>query len=515
MEEHQGQWNHQDWLALLDRVKQSSYWPLNPAEMGAVLEEVKDAWLKDQRERQAGEAVTNSGALRPEEERLLIILRQYQTFSDPDDAEAFYYASQHGISKERFAELRKRARQEHEREQAAASSACPACGASLLEGAVACMDCGFLIGSGGSGAAAAKEDVNLCPNPACGVANPPGVHYCGRCAAPLPLPLGVLIHGKYRVKKHLATGGFALIYLAEELRTKRDVVIKEMICNDPQEFAIRLNFFRREAEALRMLGPVPAVPRLLDLLEQGTTAHLVMEFVPGRDLLKVMQDNGNRPFPVDQVAEWSGQVCDVLGYMHAQSPPWVYRDMKPDNVMLLPDGKSVKLLDFGTARDLGKTVKERMGTRTRVYTEGYAPPEQIVGKPEPRSDLFALAATMFHLVTGQVPEGFFTAREVEAKLAEPGAIPNGQRWFYELIRTNLAEDVEERYHTAAEIKADLEKRAITREASCPGCGQVNKVRTPSCGRCKRALTPLRNCFHCGQAYPLGSRSCPGCGNRVR
>src|SRR5205807_1181882 len=138
--------------------------------------------------------------------------------------------------------------------------------------------------------------------------------------------------------------------------------------------------------------------------------------------------------------------------------------------MLLPDGKSVKLLDFGTACDLGKTAKERMAAKTRVYTEGYAPPEQIVGRPEPRSDLFALAATMYHLVTGQAPEGYFTAREIEAKLAEPGAIPNGQRWFYELIRTNLAEDVEERYHTAGEIKADLEKRAITREANCPGCG---------------------------------------------
>ena len=84
----------------------------------------------------------------------------------------------------------------------------------------------------------------------------------------------------------------------------------------------------------------------------------------------------------------------------------------------LPDGGTIRLIDFGTARDLGAGAKERGVAKTKVYTEGYAPPEQVVGKPEPRSDLFALAGTLYHLLTGKSPEGFYTARELETQLAE-------------------------------------------------------------------------------------------------
>ena len=146
------------------------------------------------------------------------------------------------------------------------------------------------------------------------------------------------------------------------------------------------------------------MPRVHDLIEQGQTAYLVLEFIRGKDLLKIMEADNNKPFPLDMVIEWSKNICDVLQHMHTQSPPLIHRDLKPDNVMLLEDMRSIKMIDFGTARDLGKTVKEQMKAKTRVYTEGYAPPEQIVGKPEPRSDLFALAGTMYHLLTGKAPE---------------------------------------------------------------------------------------------------------------
>ena len=115
------------------------------------------------------------------------------------------------------------------------------------------------------------------------------------------------------------------------------VAIKDMICADPQEFAIRLNFFRREAEILRSLESIPIVPRVYDLIEQGQTAHLVLEFIRGQDLLKIMEANNNKPFPLDQVIEWAKSICDVLTHMHTQSPPLVHRDLKPDNIMLLED----------------------------------------------------------------------------------------------------------------------------------------------------------------------------------
>jgi serine/threonine-protein kinase len=371
----------------------------------------------------------------------------------------------------------------------------------------------------GETAGEAEGAPNLCPNPACGVANPPGERNCQRCGTVLPHPPGTLLHGRYRIERLLAQGGFGAVYLASDTKGgNRQVAIKDMICADPQEFAIRLNFFRREAEILRSLSDVPIVPRFHDLIEQGQTAHLVMEFIRGQDLLKLMEANNNAPFSLEQVIDWGKAICDVLGHMHTQSPSIVHRDMKPDNIMLLEDGRSIKMIDFGTARDLGRTQQDWKKQKTRVYTEGYAPPEQIIGRPEPRSDLFALAGTMYHLATGKPPDGYHTARELEAQLGESGgAIPPDQRWFYELIKINLAEDINERYFSAREIKADLEKRRVTREVACPKCQQVNKVREPYCSKCAEPLTdPTPPCQHCGyQHNRMGSRYCIHCGNRYR
>lgn len=395
-------------------------------------------------------------------------------------------------------------------------SECPACKAALLPGAIACMDCGYLLQP--DGAADAEGAPNLCSNPACGVANPPGERYCQRCSNPLPHPPGTLLNGRYRIERQIAVGGFGAVYLATDTKAaNRPVAIKDMICADPQEFAIRLNFFRREAEILKSLDKMPIVPRVYDLIEQGNSALLALEYIRGTDLLKLMESNNNKPFPVEQVAEWGRSICDVLTHMHSQSPPLVHRDLKPDNIMLLEDQRSIKLIDFGTARDLGRSQKERKAAMTRVYTEGYAPPEQIVGKPEPRSDLFALAGTLYHLATGKAPEGFYTARELEGQLNDGnGAISAEHRWFFELLKINLAEDVNDRYFSAREIKADLEKRRVTREINCPKCKALNKVREPYCAKCAEPLTDVTPpCHHCGKTNRMGSRCCIHCGNRLR
>jgi len=398
----------------------------------------------------------------------------------------------------------------------AAPSACPACGSKILPGAISCMDCGFLIqGSGGTGESEVQP--TICPNPACGVANPPGDRACVRCGTPLPTASGTMIAGRYRIEKLLAQGGFGSVYLATDTKGQdKKMVIKEMICNDPAEFQIRLNFFRREAETLRLLEPFPIVPRFTELVEQGQMAYLIMEFIRGQDLLKLMEANSNKPFALEQVISWGQQICDVLNYMHGQTPPLVHRDLKPDNVMLLEDQKTIKMIDFGTARDLGKTAKEKQAAKTRVYTEGYASPEMIVGKPEPRSDLFLLAGTLYHLATGEPPEGYQTARSLEEKLAQPNGVPAAYRWFYELIRINLAEDVNDRYFSAEEFKRDLGKRQVTTEVACVKCQQSNKVREPYCSKCAEALTqPTPACYHCGKTNRMGSRCCIHCGNRLR
>jgi predicted Ser/Thr protein kinase len=400
---------------------------------------------------------------------------------------------------------------------AGSSTSCPSCGSSLPAGAIACMDCGFLLQ--GDGAAAEPEGPpNLCTNPACGVANPPGERTCQRCGTPLPVAAGTLLHGRYRLDKLLAMGGFGAVYKATDTKNgDREVAIKDMIGGDPQEFAIRLNFFRREAEILRTLAAVPIVPRVFDFIQQGQSAHLVMEFIRGQDLLKLMEARGNKPFALPQVIEWGKAVCDVLIHMHSQTPPLIHRDLKPDNIMLLEDERSIKMIDFGTARDLGRTIKERMAGKTRVYTEGYAPPEQIVGKPEPRSDLFALAATLYHLATGKAPEGFYTAKELDTQLADPNSpLPAPQRWFYELIKINLSEDMNDRCFSAREIKADLERQRVTKEVACPKCRSANKVRSPYCVKCAEPMTDATApCSSCGKNNRMGSRFCIHCGNRLR
>src|SRR5476649_1781937 len=234
--------------------------------------------------------------------------------------------------------------------KAAAPTKCPACSSTLNEGAVACMDCGFML-QADTGPAEPEGPPNLCANPACGVANPPGERNCQCCGNPLPIAGGTLLHGRYRLEKLLKMGGFGAVYRGVDTKQgDRPVAIKDMIGNDPQEFAIRLNFFRREAEILRALETVPIVPRVYDFIHQGQTAHLVMEFIRGKDLLDIMEANGNKPFPIPLVVEWGKAICDVLETMHTQSPPLIHRDLKPDNIMLLEDQRSIKMIDFGTAR---------------------------------------------------------------------------------------------------------------------------------------------------------------------
>ncbi|NDH04779.1 hypothetical protein EBX93_02500 [bacterium] len=290
-----------------------------------------------------------------------------------------------------------------------------------------------------------------------------------------------------------------------------------MICEDPGEFDIRLNFFRREADILKSLNSVPIVPKVYDLIEQGERAYLVLEFIKGKDLMKILEANNHSPFPIESVVEWGRNICDVLQHMHSQVPPLVHRDLKPENVMLLEDKKSIKMIDFGTARDLGKNQKDRHAAKTKVYTEGYAPLEQIAGKPEPRSDLFALACTLYQLATGKAPEGSVTVHEIDQLLKDSSnPIPAQSKWLFEMIKVNLNEDPNERYYSAREIKADLEKKQVTKEIPCPKCAAMNKVRQPFCGKCAEPLTDSTPpCYYCGKNNRMGSRCCIHCGNRLR
>jgi serine/threonine-protein kinase len=156
------------------------------------------------------------------------------------------------------------------------------------------------------------------------------------------------------------------------------------------------------------------------------------------------------------------------------------------------------------------------GKMTVVYTPGYAPPEQILGKPEPRSDLFSLAATLYHLATGKEPSGTETAAEIQSMLDDPRSpIPPDYRWLFEVLKINLSEDPNDRYYSAQEFKADLERRCVTTEMACPKCQAANRVRMPYCRRCAAPLTAVFECRHCNRTNHKGSRCCIHCGKWLR
>ena len=206
---------------------------------------------------------------------------------------------------------------------------CPSCGSSLVPNSVACMDCGHLLI--GVPSAPGGDRPKICVNTSCGVANPPDERHCRSCKVALPEFPGTVLHGRYELKKLLKIGGFAAIYLAMDLRSQKEVVIKDMICPDPAEFAIRSNFMRREVEILRALDAVPIFARVYDFIHEGALARIVMEFIRGRDLIDILEGNGNRPFAFDTVVRWGLIMCDGLTAMHSMRPPILHRDIKPDN----------------------------------------------------------------------------------------------------------------------------------------------------------------------------------------
>ena len=233
------------------------------------------------------------------------------------------------------------------------------------------------------------------------------------------------------------------VYLAEDRsRDGLQCVIKQLTnkYSDPDEQMEAVRLFQREAAILRNLNH-PGIVRIFDdyATEDGRY-FLVMDYVPGKNL-EVMLNTGG-PFTGEMVTQMAIQCCEVLEYLHSQDPPVIYRDLKPSNLMLTPDGRIV-FIDFGIARSF--TPKE---AATRVVTAGYSPPEQYFGKPETRSDLYALGATMAHLLTGRRPKPL--------NVSAPGLQVTGVLDSLDnLCRRLTAHDPEDRPPTALSVRYDL------------------------------------------------------------
>ncbi len=209
---------------------------------------------------------------------------------------------------------------------------------------------------------------------------------------------GSLVDGKYRILGKCGQGGMSVVYIARNERANRTWAIKEIRREGVADFALVRQSLLMETELLKKLRH-PHLPGIIDVLEQEDSILIVMDFIEGRTLLDRVKEGGAQP--QQEVIGWAKQLCEVLGYLHAQHPPIIYRDMKPANVMLKPDG-NVVLLDFGTAREYKKLGQE---DTVCLGTRGYAAPEQYggSGQSDARTDIYCLGATLYHLLTGHNP----------------------------------------------------------------------------------------------------------------
>lgn len=212
------------------------------------------------------------------------------------------------------------------------------------------------------------------------------------------LEIGSVIDGKYKILNVVGKGGMSVVYLAMNERANKQWAIKEVRKDGMQSFEVVKQNLVAETDLLKKLYH-PHLPSIIDVIDCDDTFLIVMDYIEGNPLSKALETSGAQN--QDDVIEWAKQLCDVLGYLHSRKPPIIYRDMKPSNVMLKPDG-NVMLIDFGTAREFKSTS---VADTTCLGTQGYAAPEQFGGhgQTDARTDIYCLGATMYHLVTGHNP----------------------------------------------------------------------------------------------------------------
>jgi serine/threonine protein kinase len=270
-----------------------------------------------------------------------------------------------------------------------------------------------------------------------------------------PLAPGSVLASRYRVVTALAAGAMGAVYRAEDLRLGgRPRALKELLQHwgTEHERGEAEHWFRREGETLMSLQH-PAIPLVHDTFSEGQRHYLVMDLVEGRSLEQVMLEEGRPGLDEARVVAWADQVIDVLSYLHSRGDPLIFRDLKPANLMITPQGQ-IRLIDFGIARVF---TQQAMGTA--IGTPGYAPPEQYQGLAEPASDLYALGATMHHLLTGRDPRknrpfdfpavrsiapevSLQTANAVDRSLAlDPRARPGTAAEMRRALRANPTSDL--------------------------------------------------------------------------
>lgn len=211
--------------------------------------------------------------------------------------------------------------------------------------------------------------------------------------------VGQVIDDKYEILKLIGQGGMSKVYLAMDKRLNKQWAIKEIekrAKDKNNEIVVQSAI--AEANLIKQLDH-PAIVRIVDIIDNGSVIYIIEDYVEGETLNSILENNGAQP--QELVIEWAMQICEALEYLHTRKPPIIYRDMKPANVMLKPDG-NIKVIDFGIAREY---KDQSLADTVSLGTKGYAAPEQFGGKgqTDARTDVYCLGVTLYHLVTGQNP----------------------------------------------------------------------------------------------------------------
>lgn len=260
------------------------------------------------------------------------------------------------------------------------------------------------------------------------------------------LEIGSLVDGKYKILNKVGQGGMSVVYLAMNEKANKQWAVKEVRKDGVKDFEVVKQGLVAETDILKKLNH-PNLPSIIDVIDTDDSFIIIMDYIQGNSLNKALDEYGAQP--QEQVITWAKQLCDVLGYLHSRTPAIIYRDMKPANVMLKPDG-NVTLIDFGTAREF----KERnLADTTCLGTVGYAAPEQFggMGQTDARTDIYCLGATLYHLVTGmnpcEPPYEIKPIREINPSLSSG---------FERIIQKCTQRDPNDRYQSAAELMYALE-----------------------------------------------------------
>ena len=256
---------------------------------------------------------------------------------------------------------------------------------------------------------------------------------------------GTLVGKRYRILTQIGKGGMSTVYLAMDSSLNKQWAVKEIRnVTDPVQRDLVIRSLTVEANMIKRFDH-PAIPRIVDLIEEKSSLFVVMDYVEGQTLSALLKKKGAQK--EEDVVDWGIQVCDVLDYLHRRKPPVVFRDVKPSNIMLTPDG-AIKLIDFGIALEIGKGAVDKplIGDDRQLGTPGYGAPEQFDehGVVDARTDIYALGATLFHLLTGSHPRknGIVPIRQIRPELSEG---------LEQVIEKATRQNPDDRFQTCAEF----------------------------------------------------------------